>query len=133
MKLEARVQGAHSVARPSVPAFTRAAVGFASPGLFTSWASQAEGSEDDPRPSSVPAPSRTSLRVPKVPQSSDPLKAARSLGGQPREAGHYEDERGAQEASDVDNPWSWRWSGQCHGYLGAVVMCFSGEKGTFAV
>lgn len=32
--LEARVQGTHSVARPSVPAFLRADAGFAFQGLF---------------------------------------------------------------------------------------------------
>lgn len=45
------------------------------------WASQAEGSEDDWHPGSVLAASRSSLRVPKVPQRSDPLKAAGSCIG----------------------------------------------------
>lgn len=45
------------------------------------WASQAEGSENDWHPGSVPAASRSSLRVPKVPQCRDLLKAAGSCIG----------------------------------------------------
>ncbi|MEJ1280503.1 RUN and cysteine rich domain containing beclin 1 interacting protein like [Cricetulus griseus] len=50
-------------------------------GGYNGLETRAEGSEDDLRPGSVPAASRPSLRVPKVPQCSDPLKAARSSVG----------------------------------------------------
>lgn len=43
------------------------------------WASQAGGSEDDWHPGSVLAASRSSLRVPKVPQRSDPLEGSPEL------------------------------------------------------
>lgn len=79
--LEARVQ---APTRWRVPVSPRSCVqtqASLSRGFSLWWASQAEGSEDDWHPGSVPAASRSSLRVPKVPQRSDLLKAAGSCIG----------------------------------------------------